>query len=160
MMKIDSSWYIRTTNVPTRTAAGGIVVRRENQEPWIALTVEERKFTELPKGGIEKGETLEEAAHREVVEETGITELTLVFPKPFYIEQRYGFYKKTWMIIHYFLYITDQIDATPQDPHHTLLWVPLKQLPDMFWFKQKEWLMKETEQIQKLAWAFAEDGPI
>ncbi|MGV7216868.1 NUDIX hydrolase [Bradyrhizobium sp. UFLA05-112] len=51
-------------------AAGGIVVRRD--APLIAV-VRQRKRNEwvLPKGKLDDDETLREAAHREVLEETG-----------------------------------------------------------------------------------------
>ncbi|HVJ02132.1 MAG TPA: NUDIX hydrolase [Sphingomonas sp.] len=52
-------------------AAGGIVLRRGPQ-PLIAI-VRQRKRNEwvLPKGKLDDGETPKEAAHREVLEETG-----------------------------------------------------------------------------------------
>jgi 8-oxo-dGTP diphosphatase len=52
-------------------AAGGIVLRR-GAPPLIAL-VRQRKRNEwvLPKGKLDDGETTREAAHREVLEETG-----------------------------------------------------------------------------------------
>ncbi len=156
-MKIDSSWYIKNTQVPLRIAAGGIVVRWEGDRLWLALTIEEGRYTELPKGGVEKGETLEQAARREVMEETGVVDLTLLFPKPFQIEQRYGYYKRTWIIISYFLYLTEQHEAVPQDAQHTLTWVPFDTLPEMFWFRQGEWLERERAQIHQIARAFRAD---
>src|SRR5215813_12869496 len=52
-------------------AAGGIVLRR-GATPLIAV-VRQRKRNEwvLPKGKLDNGETPREAAHREVLEETG-----------------------------------------------------------------------------------------
>ncbi|MEY9122968.1 NUDIX hydrolase [Bradyrhizobium yuanmingense] len=52
-------------------AAGGIVLRR-GPEPLVAV-VRQRKRNEwvLPKGKLDDGETPREAAHREVLEETG-----------------------------------------------------------------------------------------
>lgn len=52
-------------------AAGGIVLRR-GSEPLIAV-VRQRKRNEwvLPKGKLDDGETPKDAAHREVLEETG-----------------------------------------------------------------------------------------
>lgn len=59
-------------------SAGGIVVRN-NPNKQILLTI----FTHIkglgfPKGHVEKGETLEQAAIREVTEETGLTELEII----------------------------------------------------------------------------------
>lgn len=52
-------------------AAGGIVLRRG--EPPLVAVVRQRKRNEwvLPKGKLDDGETPREAAHREVLEETG-----------------------------------------------------------------------------------------
>src|SRR5947209_17889469 len=52
-------------------AAGGIVLRR-GKTPLIAI-VRQRKRNEwvLPKGKLDDGETPKQAAHREVLEETG-----------------------------------------------------------------------------------------
>lgn len=54
-------------------AAGGVV---QNQEGEILL-IHRRGFWDLPKGKIEKGESLEEAAVREVKEETGVKRIQL-----------------------------------------------------------------------------------
>jgi len=57
------------------TAAGGITVRRfENQEPEVLLILR-RGVWDLPKGKRHKGETIETCALREVREEVGIIEL-------------------------------------------------------------------------------------
>lgn len=53
-------------------AAGGVVSAENN-----FLTIFRRGFWDLPKGKIEEGESVEEAAVREVREETGVMELEL-----------------------------------------------------------------------------------
>jgi 8-oxo-dGTP diphosphatase len=56
-------------------AAGGIIVRREHDaEPQVAVVWRElRGDWTFPKGKLDVGETYEQAACREVVEETGMT---------------------------------------------------------------------------------------
>jgi ADP-ribose pyrophosphatase YjhB (NUDIX family) len=63
---------------PTRQAvsAGGLVVGTRDDDPWVVLIAHRStggalQWT-LPKGGLEIGETLEQAAVREVREETGL----------------------------------------------------------------------------------------
>jgi len=57
-------------------AAGGLVV---NEKKEILLIFRRGKW-DLPKGKLDKGETLEECAVREVKEETGLTKLKLISP--------------------------------------------------------------------------------
>lgn len=66
------------TSFPTKRAvsAGGVVVQDRADGRWVLLIARRsatglRQWT-LPKGGVEQGETLEQAAVREVREETGI----------------------------------------------------------------------------------------
>lgn len=62
--------------VRSETSAGGVVYRRTNEDVEIALAARRTRKGELvwglPKGQIEPGESTEEAALREVLEETGI----------------------------------------------------------------------------------------
>lgn len=56
------------------TAAGGLVVNSSKR----ILTIKSRGIWQLPKGHVEEGETISEAATREVAEETGIGEPTII----------------------------------------------------------------------------------
>ena len=58
------------------TAAGGLVQNEKNQ----VLLIFRRGSWDLPKGKLDKGEKLEECALREVREETGIIEVSLLGP--------------------------------------------------------------------------------
>ena len=54
-------------------AAGGIILRYKQEIPEIVVCKKNRgKIIELPKGGIERGESVKEAAMRETSEETGL----------------------------------------------------------------------------------------
>ena len=54
-------------------SAGGVIYRRDEGEPAVCLiSTQGRTAWQLPKGIIERGEQPEEAARREVAEETGL----------------------------------------------------------------------------------------
>lgn len=54
-------------------SAGGVIYRRDQGEPEVCLiSTHGGKNWQLPKGFIERGESAEEAARREVAEETGL----------------------------------------------------------------------------------------
>lgn len=136
-MPIDDSWYQRAPGSTQQTAAGGVVVRAVDGRPYIALVREGAGLAYvLPKGRVEAGESVEEAAAREIAEEAGLTDLTLVAPLG--VRERYDYDKTHWKLTHYFLYRTEQADGQPSDPHHAyvLHWFPADDLPALFWPEQ------------------------
>lgn len=58
-----------------KQSAGGVVIRRQDKK--ILVVSQHGDSWSLPKGHIEKGETAEKAARREIAEETGVTDLRL-----------------------------------------------------------------------------------
>ena len=59
------------------TSAGGVIVRWQGRTPYILLIRDSYNHWGFPKGHVEKGETPDAAALREVEEETGLSELVL-----------------------------------------------------------------------------------
>ncbi|ARV16854.1 NUDIX hydrolase [Polaribacter sp. SA4-12] len=73
---IENDWKLFLTNLKVIPAAGGLVLNSKNE----VLFIYRNGVWDLPKGWIEKGETIEIAAIREVEEECGIFNLKLIKP--------------------------------------------------------------------------------
>lgn len=145
---IDASWYIRPEKVKTRTSAGGIVVRRDGERILVALTREgDMAHYLLPKGGVEKGESLLEAARREIQEEAGISDLTL--RDELGARERFDFLKRRWITTHYYLFSTAQIETAPTDESrdYNVGWFDLNALPPMLWPEQRELIEMNRDKI-------------
>ena len=147
-MQIDQTWYQNYEALPVRVVAGGIVVRQENGRVLVALCGEHQKADYiLPKGGIEKGETHEEAARREIEEEAGFTELQLLCELG--SVGRKNFKKSVWSKCTYFLFYTTQSDVEPTEHkrHIKPRWFPIDQLPPIFWPEQHDLIADNRERI-------------
>jgi len=80
-----------TKKIPLVIAAGGVVTNKEGK----VLFIYRNDKWDLPKGKLDKGETLEECAIREVIEETGVTDLTIenFLRTTYHVFKRNGKYK-------------------------------------------------------------------
>lgn len=127
------------------------MVRKDGDRILVAL-VTEPGFAEyiLPKGHVESGENLEQAARREIAEEAGFTELTLV--KSLGSIGRLDFRKRSWGTMHYFLFTTSQDKTLPSDPDHDYIvkWFSIDYLPEMFWPEQRELIEDNMDLIRKI----------
>ncbi len=77
--------------IPVCKAGGGLVYNDQGD----VLFIHRNGKWDLPKGGIEKGEEIEDTAMREVEEETGVSGLTITkkLQKTYHIFRRNGKYK-------------------------------------------------------------------
>jgi len=148
---IDDSWYHRLPDVAEETSAGGIVVRSQSAELYVALVRENggARYV-LPKGRLDPGESVEQAARREIAEETGLTQLQLLANLG--IRERLSLTKRNWKRVHYFLFATEQRHSDPHvlEAGNELVWVSLDQRPDLYWPEQKALLDFQREQIYRL----------
>jgi mutator protein MutT len=91
-------------------AAGGVVFNKNNE----ILVIYRRAFWDLPKGKIDKGETPEQAAVREVQEETGISDVVL---KEHIIDTYHTYAQDGKRILkrtYWYKMSTSETDLTPQ----------------------------------------------
>jgi 8-oxo-dGTP pyrophosphatase MutT (NUDIX family) len=121
--------------VQKEVSAGGVVYRRTDpkidQQSEIEVVLASRRTRRgqlawgLAKGGIEEGETLEEAAVREVLEETGlraVIEESLGDTRYFYVWEQTRI-RKT---VHFFLMrATDDEPAERDDEMEEIRWFPI-----------------------------------
>ena len=145
-MQIDESWYRKPPGIREHTSAGGVVVRVADGRIFVAL-VREGPLSGyvLPKGHVEAGELPEDAARREVREETGLASLTVLGALG--IRERLDYGRTSWKRTHYFLYI---LGAPPGAGAGHAEWFPLDALPPMFWPEQRELLEANRERIAQI----------
>jgi 8-oxo-dGTP pyrophosphatase MutT (NUDIX family) len=96
------------------TSAGGIVFRLEHGAPLFLLIRDSYGNWGFPKGHLEQGESAEDAALREVREETGLSELAscgLIDTIDWYFRFRGRLIHKS---CHFYLMETSQSDTAPQ----------------------------------------------
>jgi len=110
---IGPSWYQRPEGMRQDISAGGVIVRWLEGHPYIAL-VREGPFSDyiLPKGHVESGESLEDAARREIAEEAGLHEIHLVCELG--VQERMNYRRSAWKVIHYFLFVSDDAGFWPE----------------------------------------------
>lgn len=147
---IDESWYKRPPGVHEHVSAGGVVVRVEKKRVYIALVGQRgrSKFV-LPKGHVEPGETVEQAARREIAEEAGFTRLQLVAELG--VKERLDFSKRHWKSTHYFLFTTKEVEVKPAESRYRVKWFLLEEMPDLFWPDQMQLIHENRRQITALA---------
>ncbi len=96
------------------TSAGGVVYRREKDTVFFLLIRDSYANWGFPKGHLEDGERAEDAAVREVCEETGLADLAprgMIETIDWYFRFRGRLIHK---ICHFFLMETTQVETAPQ----------------------------------------------
>ena len=132
--------------VRTEVSAGGVVFRLHNEQGFdVALIRTHEGRWQLPKGWLEDGESKEEAARREVREETGI-ESKVVGP----LDDIEYWYNSTYdpeparvhKFVHFFL--LQYIGGSTEDHDHEVLearWVDISEAQRMLAFKDERRIM-------------------
>ena len=121
---------------------GKVLVVNQNHNSW-----------SLPKGHIDEGETAEEAAIREIYEESGVTSLQLIKKLGKYERYRIGKNGVDDMSelkeIEMFLFSSDQDELNPVDPDNPMAdWIPVHEVSSLLTHsKDIEFFEKNKTQI-------------
>ncbi|MFC1789540.1 NUDIX domain-containing protein [Patescibacteria group bacterium] len=134
--------------------AGGIVRKINSGKVYLLLIRDASKPKWVfPKGHVEKGETIEYGAEREVREETGLVSVKLV--RKLGREKRFSSKKHEFKTIHYFLF-DSHIKMKSKKLHlednktWEVKWFSLDNLPELFWLEQKRILFRNIKNIREV----------
>lgn len=112
-------------------SAGGVIIKLINDQPYVLLVqVRTRQLWVVPKGHVEGGESLPDAAFREVREETGAAAVRLIELLGTY--QRAVKRVREDKTIHYFLMTptaAESFSYSPDPKFGAVKWWPLSDLP-------------------------------
>ena len=114
-------------------AAGGVVVKKDEEYFKVLLIEDKYGHWIWPKGHIEEGESKEETALREISEETGLKDLDIL--KELGLQQYCfeGGDKKIFKTVHIFL-----VEVLSEEP----IFVQVEEIKEAKWFSPKEALEK------------------
>ena len=133
---------------PEAVSAGGVIARTNSNIIEVLLLRDKRYDAwTLPKGHVEQGETLKQAALREISEEAGVTEATVLFELGSF--RRYVEKAQEWKTIHYFLINTssDQPLGKHENEYMETRWFPILQLPNMYLPEQEKVIVENQDKI-------------
>ena len=111
-------------------SSGGLVIRNMRGRPHLAVVRVRDKILALPKGHPEEGESMKEAALREVREETGLTgEIEEKLGDVRYWYARDG--ERVFKVVSFYLlrYLSGRI-ADHDHEVEEALWIPLEEAPE------------------------------
>ena len=128
----DRALELFTGNFKVIKAAGGIVKRSDNED--LVLMIFRLGKWDLPKGKMEKGESTETSAVREVEEECGIGGLKIIRRLP--VTRHMYFHKDRWVMketVWYEMVTDDRRELIPQTEEGIteVRWVSLEELPQL-----------------------------
>ncbi len=141
--------------MPQEKSAGAIIFRRVNNVPHYLLLHYPSGHWEFAKGHIEVGEKPEQAAIREIAEETGIKNIVLI---PGFKQYAKYFFKKTYDLIGeakktapwifklvvFYVAETNVEEVVISSEHQGYVWLPLEEALKKLTFKNAKLLLTKA----------------
>lgn len=134
-------------------SAGAVIFRRENDIIYYLLLFYSQKHWDFPKGHLEDKETDEDAARREIKEETGITDLAFVsgFKKEikYYFRGKNVAGKKNLISksVAFFLAESHTKEVKISFEHEAFEWLPYEQAFERVTFKNSKNILKSAHKF-------------
>lgn len=136
--------------MPIEKSAGAIVFRR-NKEIKYLLIQYQRGHWEFPRGLIEKGESLEDTARREIKEEVALEEIKFI---PGFKEWIKFFFKSrgenVMKIVTFLLAQTKTEKVKLSHEHKDYLWLPYQEAINRLTFKGSKEVLRKANDYLKL----------
>ncbi|MEM3030141.1 MAG: bis(5'-nucleosyl)-tetraphosphatase [Candidatus Micrarchaeia archaeon] len=136
--------------MPLEFSSGAIVFRREGGQILYLILHYEEGHWDFPKGKIEKGESVEETARREIAEETGITDVEFV---PGFREKLKYFFRREGKTVAKTVYFqlaeTKQKEVKLSFEHIGFEWLPFKKALEKLTFENAKRLLEKSNSFLK-----------
>ena len=150
-------------DLPLRSGVGVVLLNKQNKV-FVAKRIDNPKnFWQMPQGGVDKGESLLEAAYRELEEETNITNVklikeiegTLTYELPAHLlgkiwKGKYKGQKQKWFLMR-FLGLDSDINIKTKNPEFIeWKWIEVEKLPGVIVHFKKKLYEKLLPEIKKI----------
>lgn len=132
-----------------RRSAGVIIFRNTPQGRQYLLLHYKKGHWDFPKGAIERDEDIQQAARRELLEETGLDKIEVL--EGFCEKIEYDFTENDQLVhkeVIYFLGRTRQKNITLSDEHLDSAWLPYQKALERLTYEQSKQLLKQVEAFQ------------
>ncbi len=134
--------------MPVEHSAGAIIFRKEAGKIFYLILHYEEGHWSYPKGHIEKGETIEETARREIREETGLTDIQFIdgfkeLTKYFFISEGQRIFKT----VVFLLAITPTKEIKLSFEHVGYEWLTYKEALEKITFKDEKTLLQKARRF-------------
>ena len=135
---------------PDISAAGGVLLRRDDDRRTRVAVIHRPKYMDwsLPKGKLEKGEGFEEAALREVREETGFQcQLVEELPSVSYLDR-----KARSKLVRYWLMIPGEGKFSPHEEVDELRWLTGREAQNLLTYDHDRELVRLALRRNRRRW--------